>query len=108
MIPLRPATAADIPVLFEIRLAVRENAASRAALTAGGVTPRAVARMLANGAAAWIAGAGAGFAMADARDGNLFALFVPAEPGRPGPRPGPAAAGRGLAGAGAAGGRPGC
>jgi len=82
MIPLRPATAADIPVLFEIRLAVRENAASRGALTAGGVTPRAVARMLANGAAAWIAGAGAGFAMADARDGNLFALFV--RPGQEG------------------------
>ena len=47
-----------------------------AALAANGVTPEAVAGMLATTAAGWIAGAAEGFAIADAEDGSLFALFV--------------------------------
>ena len=73
---LRAATAADVPALFAIRLAVRENAMSMEALAANGVTPAAVAGMLATTAAGWIAGAAEGFAIADAEDGSLFALFV--------------------------------
>lgn len=73
---LRPATAADIPAIFAIRLAVRENAMTEAALAANGVTPAAIADMLATTAAGWIAGAAQGFAIADAEDGSLFALFV--------------------------------
>lgn len=80
---LRPATKADIPMLFEIRLAVRENAMTADALAANGVTPAAVAEMLATTAAGWIADADAGFAIADAEDGNLFALFIrPGQEGR--------------------------
>ncbi len=73
---LRAATAADIPAIFAIRLAVRENAMTMAELAANGVTPKAVAGLLATTAAGWIAGAAEGFAIADAEDGNLFALFV--------------------------------
>ena len=73
---LRSATAADIPAIFAIRLAVRENAMSMAGLAANGVTPDAVAGLLATTAAGWIAGAEEGFAIADAEDGSLFALFV--------------------------------
>ena len=80
---LRPATAADIPALFAIRLAVRENAMTMEALAANGVTPEAIAGLLATTAAGWIAGAAAGFAIADAGDGSLFALFVhPDQEGR--------------------------
>jgi GNAT superfamily N-acetyltransferase len=80
---LRPVTRADIPTLFEIRLAVRENAMTAADLAANGVTPAAVAAMLATTAAGWTADADAGFAIADAEDGSLFALFVrPACEGR--------------------------
>ncbi|MDB5373682.1 MAG: Acetyltransferase family protein [Belnapia sp.] len=80
---LRPVTRADIPTLFEIRLAVRENAMTAADLAANGVTPAAVAAMLATTAAGWIADADAGFAIADAEDGSLFALFIrPACEGR--------------------------
>lgn len=73
---LRQATAADIPAIFAIRTAVRENAMTMEELAANGVTPEAVARLLATTAAGWIAGAGEGFAIADAEDGSLFALFV--------------------------------
>jgi GNAT superfamily N-acetyltransferase len=80
---LRPATAADIPAIFAIRLAVRENAMTLAGLAANGVTPDAVAGLLATTAAGWMAGGDAGFAIADAEDGNLFALFVhPAREGQ--------------------------
>jgi GNAT superfamily N-acetyltransferase len=74
--PPRRATAADIPAMFAIRLAVRENAMTLAELAANGVTPRAVAGLLAGSAAGWMAGEDSGFAIADAEDGSLFALFV--------------------------------
>lgn len=82
----RMATAADIPALFRIRIAVRENAMSRAGLAAAGVTPRSVERLLADGGAAWIAeenDRALGFSMADAARGTVFALFVlPGHEGR--------------------------
>ena len=78
-IAIRPATATDIPTLFRIRTAVRQNAMSRAALAAAGVTPRNVAALLATEGAGWIArdhGRDAGFSIADAGQGSVFALFV--------------------------------
>ncbi|UFN47663.1 GNAT family N-acetyltransferase [Roseomonas sp. OT10] len=87
-ITLRRAGPRDLPALFAIRTAVRENAMDRAALAAAGVTPAAVAAALRGPCAAWLALRGRrplGFAMARAREGDVFALFV---------RPG--AEGRGL------------
>ncbi len=82
----RRATAADIPTLFHIRTTVRENALSRARLAAAGVTPRSVRDLLGTTGAAWIteeAGRARGFAMADAAQGTVFAVFVlPGHEGR--------------------------
>ena len=82
----RRATAADIPALFRIRTAVRENALSRARLAAAGVTPRSVRDLLGTTGAAWIAeeaGRALGFSMVDAAQGTVFAVFVlPGQEGR--------------------------
>ena len=77
---LRTATAADVETLFAIRTSVRENHQSREELAAIGVTPASITAALAGPARAWItedaSGAALGFAMADAAQGTLFALFV--------------------------------
>jgi GNAT superfamily N-acetyltransferase len=76
---IRPATEADVETLFEIRTDVRENNMTREALAAIGVTPESVAEMLRTDSHAWLAdweGRPAGFAMADASRGTVFALFV--------------------------------
>jgi GNAT superfamily N-acetyltransferase len=71
----------EAELLFRLRTAVRENHQSRAELAALGITPESVAAMLLDGGrhAAWLAWSGpeaAGFAMADAAEATLFALFV--------------------------------
>ena len=77
---LRPALPEEAELLFRLRTAVRENHQSRAELAALGITPESVAAMLRDGRhAAWIAWSGpaaAGFAMADAAEASLFALFL--------------------------------
>lgn len=77
---IRRAGEADIPALFAIRTAVRENHMTLAALEAAGVTPDTVAATLRGGVgAAWIALQGErplAFSMARADPGDLFALFV--------------------------------
>lgn len=77
---VRPAGEADIPALFAIRTGVRENHMDVQELARAGVTPAAVAALLRDGgAAAWLAewaGRPAGFAMARADAGDVFALFV--------------------------------
>ena len=77
---VRIATPEDIPALFAIRTAVRENHLDIGQLAERGVTPATVATML-DGADArtWVAsedGDVVAFAMADARTGTVFALFV--------------------------------
>jgi GNAT superfamily N-acetyltransferase len=76
---IRPATEADVETLFQIRTDVRENNMTREALAAIGVTPQSVTEMLRTDSRAWLAdweGRPAGFAMADASRGTVFALFV--------------------------------
>lgn len=76
---VRPAVIADIGAMFHIRTSVRENAMSYRALIAAGITPGRVARLLDGSGAGWMARADtedAGFALADARAGMIFALFV--------------------------------
>ncbi|MCB5174735.1 GNAT family N-acetyltransferase [Microvirga lenta] len=77
---IRPATLGDIPALFAIRTAVRENHMTLAALAAAGVTPDSVAELLrSEDAATWIGlwdGEPAAFAMARSDQGDVFALFV--------------------------------
>jgi GNAT superfamily N-acetyltransferase len=76
---IRIATEADVETLFAIRTDVRENNMTRDELAAVGVTPESVAEMLRTDSRAWLAareGAPAGFAMADASRGTVFALFV--------------------------------
>jgi GNAT superfamily N-acetyltransferase len=76
---IRPATEADVETLFEIRTDVRENNMTREALAAVGITPESIVQMLRTDSRAWLAdweGRSAGFAMADAARGTVFALFV--------------------------------
>lgn len=79
MTSIRIATEADVATLFAIRTDVRENNMTPEALADVGVTPESVAEMLRTDARAWLAdwgGQPAGFAMADASRGTVFALFV--------------------------------
>jgi GNAT superfamily N-acetyltransferase len=77
---IRIATIADVPVLFAIRTAVRENHMTLEELAEAGVTPDSVADLIRSpDAATWIGlwdGRPAAFAMARADLGDVFALFV--------------------------------
>lgn len=86
-IRVRAARVDDVAAIFRIRTAVRENHLDRGALAALGITEEAVAGMIAGGLCTWVAfdgkngdhsdgGGIAGFAMVDAEEGVLFALFV--------------------------------
>ena len=77
---IRPATAADIPALFAVRTSVRENHLDLEQLADRGVTAESMAAMLADDdMRTWVIeeqGGVAGFTMADARTGTVYALFV--------------------------------
>jgi GNAT superfamily N-acetyltransferase len=76
---IRRVTPEDVELLFEIRTSVRENHQSREELASIGVTPETVAEMLRTTSRAWVAeveGTAVGFAMADAAEGTVFAMFV--------------------------------
>ena len=77
---LRLAGPADIPALFSIRTAVRENHLDLVQLAERGVTPDSVAAMLGDSKArTWVVedrGEPLAFIMANARDGSVSALFV--------------------------------
>lgn len=78
-VSLRAAGPSDVPVLFDVRLSVTENAMTREELAAAGVTPESVATALGADACAWLADVGekaAAFAMADRQEGCVFAMFV--------------------------------
>ena len=72
---IRPATREDIPRIFEIRDAVRENP-----LTDPGAVTEADAAHLIDAGALWVwqeeDDLVAGFSAGDARDGSIWALFV--------------------------------
>ncbi|NEQ26403.1 MAG: GNAT family N-acetyltransferase [Microcoleus sp. SIO2G3] len=76
---IRVAQVEDIETLFEIRTSVRENRQSRVELAQLGVTPRSIAHLLQTHSRAWIAETGdraIGFALANAAEKTVFALFV--------------------------------
>ncbi|MGE0716034.1 MAG: N-acetyltransferase family protein [Alphaproteobacteria bacterium] len=79
--PIRPATAADIPDIWRIRMAVTENLLS----DPGKVTRADADRVIADDAM-WVwdeAGEIQGFSAVDTRDGSVWALFVaPGHDGR--------------------------
>lgn len=83
---IRVAVPADIPAVFEVRTSVRENHLSLAELAALGITPQTLPAMLAGDGRGWVAEEGgqvAAFAMADAAEACVFALFVrPGHEGR--------------------------
>lgn len=75
----REARVEDIEALFEIRCSVRENHLSREELAEMGITAQALADVILRGESVWVASDGErllGFAMVDADNGELFALFV--------------------------------
>lgn len=76
---IRHALPADIPAVFEVRTGVRENHMSMAELAEIGVTPDTLSGMLEGDGCGWVAeeeGRVLAFAMADAADATVFALFV--------------------------------
>ena len=76
---IRLAQEADIDRIFDIRISVRENHLSRAQLATLGITDDAIRQLIAANDCVWIAevdGVSAGFAIADAIEGSVFAAFV--------------------------------
>lgn len=76
---IRLAVPADIPAVFELRTGVRENHMSMEELADIGVTPDTLAGMLGGDGRGWVAeeeGRVLAFAMADAADATVFAMFV--------------------------------
>jgi len=76
---IRRATAADVDTLFDIRTSVRQNYLSREQMAELGITPAVLREAIETAPCAWIAelnGTAGGFAMADLKQGELFALFV--------------------------------
>ncbi len=78
--PVRLATAADIPQLFDVRTSVRENHLDMKQLADRGVTPESMAGQIASDdSRTWVVehdGTVAGFSMADAQTGSISAIFV--------------------------------
>lgn len=76
---IRPATTADISEIFAVRTSVRENHLSLVQLRHMGITEESIGSIISEDECTWIAeteGVTMGFAMADAEDGSVFALFV--------------------------------
>jgi len=65
---IRKASKDDVPMMFDVRLSVRENAATRDGLEREGINEKAVVMSLATDANGWIAeeaGKAVGFSIAD-------------------------------------------
>jgi GNAT superfamily N-acetyltransferase len=76
---VREATIEDVPVMFEIRLSVRENTATRQQLEKHGIDEAFVAAAIRAPGRGWIAeesGRSVGFCIADREGADLMALFV--------------------------------
>ncbi|WP_434662314.1 GNAT family N-acetyltransferase [Aeromonas sp. NJAU223] len=79
MMTIRIATPADVAGMFEVRTQVRENHLSLAELAELGITPQSLPAMLCGSRCGWVAcdeSRVVAFAMADAGEATLFALFV--------------------------------
>jgi GNAT superfamily N-acetyltransferase len=79
---IRPGQIADLHAITRIRTSVSENHLSVAQMAEIGITHDSIAAEMAEGQlGCWVALEGgeiAGFAMADRRDGSVFALFMDA------------------------------
>lgn len=76
---IRPAETGDVPGIFHVRTSVSENLLSMDELAERGITPSAIARMIAAEPCAWVAdlsGTVVGFSMIDTAEASLFAAFV--------------------------------
>lgn len=77
---IRTGQPADMPDIVRIRTSVRENHLSVEQMASAGITPQSILADVASGGLGfWVAeddGRIAGFAMADCRDGSVFALFM--------------------------------
>ncbi|MDW5443278.1 GNAT family N-acetyltransferase [Polaromonas sp. SM01] len=76
---IRIATPSDILAMFEVRTRVLENHMSMEELAAIGVTPDTLASMLDGEGRGWVAEEDSSilaFAMADAAEATVFAMFV--------------------------------
>lgn len=75
----REITPADIPALFEVRVATDENRLTREELTRLGITEATVAARMANSFAGWLCEVDqkvVGFAMGDRATGELWVIAV--------------------------------
>ena len=73
------SNTADIDDIFTVRTSVRENHLSLEQLRHMGITEESIGSIISEAECTWIAeaeGVTVGFAMADAEDGSVFALFV--------------------------------
>jgi GNAT superfamily N-acetyltransferase len=76
---IRAITPADIPALFDVRVATHENRLSRAELTRLGITEASVLERLQGSFRGWLcesAGRVVGFAMGDRSTGELWVIAV--------------------------------
>ncbi|QLH62336.1 GNAT family N-acetyltransferase [Serratia symbiotica] len=79
---IRIAGITDIADMFRVRISVNENKATMADLAKNGITSESLPEMLSGQGRGWVAeidGVTRAFAMADADNATIFALFV--EPG---------------------------
>lgn len=79
---IRIAGITDIADIFRVRISVNENKATMADLAKNGITSESLPEMLSGQGRGWVAeidGVTRAFAMADADNATIFALFV--EPG---------------------------
>jgi GNAT superfamily N-acetyltransferase len=79
MIIIREATEDDIPAIFSVRTSVRENHLSVEQMAEFGITHEVIRSAIRKEPCIWVAVAGdriVGFAMGQADDACLFALFV--------------------------------
>jgi len=76
---IRDATIEDIPAIFDIRVSVRENCATRLQLEQLGINEETVRAAISTEGHGWIAedsGYAVGFSIADLQEGSVFALYV--------------------------------
>ena len=76
---IRVAVLTDVPALFYVRTGVRENHMSLESLAAMDITPETIAVMLSGEGRGWVGedhGTVVAFAMADAAEATIFAMFV--------------------------------